>query len=168
MGGCASVAQTLFSQPDVIEIALTKLNWLLNCWNKLLSAGAGSNEDPMELNFGRLEGLALVFLCSARSKVRLKAWEMTELLRSLSQAGAHLRGHDADEAPGRGKASLKGAGGETSDAVRLRTVLEEMESDTIQVKGARRGRVFIIVQRPPDFQQRLSLSPHREPDVSAL
>lgn len=114
------------------------------------SSSPTKKKDPVELNFGRMEGIALLFLCSTRAKVRLKvrskrcfksrvahhyvlsktrkAWEMTELLRSLSQSG--LRSAMAAEKDDRDGGSLKNQA--LADLVRLRTVMEEMETDTVQ------------------------------------
>jgi hypothetical protein len=65
---------------SILEIAFEKLNFFLSAWNEILASGV-SNDDAMELNTARVEGIALVFLCSTRAKVRLRAWETIDLVR---------------------------------------------------------------------------------------
>jgi hypothetical protein len=102
---------------DVLELALEKLNYFLDEWNKIL--GGVSNEDAMELNTVRVEGIALVFLCSPLAKVRLRAWETIERVRTLGRVAD--RGLDGG-----------GGGGTVFKAEPLRTVMEELEEDIIR------------------------------------
>lgn len=104
-------------KPSVIEMGLDKLNMLLGKWNEILVSG--TSDEPLDVNIPQLEGIALIFLCSSRAKVRLMAWKTVELLRSLAQAAP--RGHG-------GYVAKKQEGLQ----VRLLTVIEELEADTIQ------------------------------------
>jgi hypothetical protein len=106
-------------KPAVLEMALDKFNLMLAKWSEIMVGGPG--DEPLELNVAQLEGIALMFLCSSRAKVRLMAWKSVELLRTLTQS-----------AP-RGVAAYSSKKqGEPSSSVRLLTLLEEVESDVIQ------------------------------------
>ncbi len=148
------------TKSSILEIALEKLNVFLSAWNEILASGV-SNDDAPELNAARVEGVALVFLCSTRAKVRLRAWETIDLVRSLSRAaergldgGAGVAGGvvggagagvgGAAGGMGGGGVGLAGGGGAGAGGVAgsaslfpfkaqpLRTVMEELEQDTIQ------------------------------------
>ncbi len=106
-------------KPSVLEIALDKLNLMLAKWSEIMVSGPG--DEPLELNVAQLEGIALMFLCSSRAKVRLMAWRCIELLRTLVQA-----------APRGVAAYASKKQGEPTSSVRLLTLMEEMEAEVIQ------------------------------------
>ncbi len=102
----------------VLEISLGKLNEMLSKWSEIVSS---NSDDVLELNVNQMEAIALVFLCSSRSKVRLIAWKTIELLRALAQSAPR----------GVTMYSSKKPGEPSGAQVRLLTLIEEMESEVI-------------------------------------